>query len=61
MILVETIHLTNNYITLIIIISGQNLMEEWFMDLLVGYLVARLETGYSNNELAFNYIHHFHY
>jgi len=59
--LVETIHLISDYITLIIIISGQNLIEEWFMDLPAGYLVARLETGYSNNELALNYIRHFYY
>ena len=36
-------------------------MEEWFTDLPAGYLVARLETGYSNNKLALNYIRHFHY
>jgi len=50
--LVETIHLISDYITPIIIISGQNLMEEWFMDLLAGY---------SNNKLALNYIYHFYY
>jgi len=31
------------------------------MDLLASYLVARLETGYSNNKLALNYIRHFYY
>jgi len=36
-------------------------MEEWFIDLLAGYLVARLETGYSNNKLALNYIYYFYY
>jgi len=36
-------------------------MEEWFMDLPAGYLVARSETGYSNNKLALNYIRHFYY
>ena len=59
--LVETIRLIGDYITLIIIISGQNLMEEWFTDLLAGYLVARSETGYSNNKLALDYIRHFYY
>jgi len=59
--LVETIRLIGNYITPIIIISGQNLMEEWFTDLPAGYLVARSETGYSNNKLALNYIRHFHH
>ncbi|XTI91315.1 hypothetical protein V2W45_1471114 [Cenococcum geophilum] len=43
----ETIRLISDYITLIIIISSQNLIEEWFTDLLAGYLVARLETAYA--------------
>ena len=59
--LVETIHSIGDCITPIIIISGQNLMEEWFTDLPAGYLVARLETGYSNNKLALNYIRYFYY
>ncbi|XTI82424.1 hypothetical protein V2W45_1463943 [Cenococcum geophilum] len=46
--LVETIHLISDCITLIIIISSQNLMEEWFTDLLASYLVARLETAYTS-------------
>jgi len=58
---VETIRLISNYITPIIIISGQNLMEKWFTDLPAGYLVARLETNYSNNKLALNYIRYFYY
>ena len=59
--LVETIQSTSEVIPPIVIISGQNLMEEWFTDLPAGYLVARSETGYSNDELALDYIRHFHY
>jgi hypothetical protein len=61
MTLVETIRSIGDCITLIIIISGQNLIEEWFTDLPASYLVARSETSYSNNKLALNYIRHFHY
>ena len=61
MTLVETIRLIGDCITPIMIISGQNLMEEWFTDLPAGYLVARSETGYSNDELALDYIRHFHH
>ena len=61
MTLVETIHSIGDCITPIMIISGQNLMEEWFIDLPAGYLVARLKTAYSNDKLALNYICYFHY
>ncbi len=61
MTLVEIICSIGDCITPMMIISGQNLMEEWFIDLLAGYLVARLETGYSNDELALDYIRYFHH
>jgi len=43
-----------------VIISGQNLIEDWFNNLPPSYLLARLEIGYSNNELALNFIRHFY-
>jgi len=43
-----------------VIISGQNLMEDWFNDLPPSYLLAQSETGYSNDELALDFICHFY-
>ena len=43
-----------------VIISGQNLIEDWFDNLPPSYLLARLETGYSNNKLALNFICYFY-
>ena len=58
--LVETIQLTSKVMPLIVIISGQNLIEDWFDNLPPSYLLARLETGYSNDKLTLNFIRHFH-
>ena len=55
----ETIHSISDYIPPIAIISAQNLVEEWFEDLPTGYLLAKSDTGYSNDELALEYIRHF--
>ena len=57
----ETIYSISDCITPMIIISSQNLIKEWFMDLPASYLVAKSETGYSNDELALDYIRHFHH
>jgi len=38
--LVETIQLTSEVIPPIVIISGQNLIEDWFNDLPPSYLLA---------------------
>ena len=58
--LVETIQLTGEVIPLMVIISGQNLIEDWFDNLPPSYLLARLEIGYSNDKLALNFIRYFH-
>jgi len=43
-----------------VIISGQNLMEDWFNNLPPSYLLAWLEIGYSNNKLALDFIRYFY-
>jgi len=57
--LVETIRSIGDYIPPMAIIPAQNLVEEWFEDLPAGYLLAKSDTGYSNDELALEYIRHF--
>jgi hypothetical protein len=57
--LVETIRSIGDYIPPMAIILAQNLVEEWFEDLPAGYLLAKSDTGYSNDELALEYIRHF--
>ena len=57
--LIETIYFIGNYIPFIAIISIQNLVEKWFKDLPGGYLLAKLDTSYSNDELALKYIRYF--
>jgi len=58
--LVETIQLTSKVIPLMVIISGQNLIEDWFNNLPPSYLLAQSKTGYSNNKLALNFIRYFY-
>lgn len=58
--LVETVRAGGESIPPMIIIAAKNYAESWFEDLPAGYLVARSDSGYSNDELALAYVKHFH-
>ena len=56
----ETVSSDGEVLPPMIIIPGQNIMEDWFETGLAGnVLVGVSDTGYSNDELSLDWVHHF--
>jgi hypothetical protein len=57
---VEAVSVGGAVIEEMLILLGKNHLERWYEDLGDDVLIGVSDTGYTNDELSYQYIQHFH-
>jgi hypothetical protein len=58
--LVEAISGSGDYILPMVIIIAKTILKKWYNQLLAGYLIHTIESGYSTDVTCLDYIKHFY-